>query len=225
MIFRISVKKILSAGVCGVILLIPLSFTHPFGNPRQINASSGQLLAGARIPEPLRELVERKCGNLHSEQVEWPFYSRIAPVSWLLEHDVSEARAHLNLSRWDTYSNQDKLNLLTRLAAKARSGEMPPARYTAIHSGSKLLSKEQDSLYEWAKAERRRLRTAGQQTPPEVPVTGERKADSSAGMAGAAAAAPEKSDPPIHNLLPPKNGLDNGGHLSAREKPLAILMP
>ena len=73
MIFRISVKKILSAGVCGVILLIPLSFTHPFGNPRQINASSGQLLAGARIPEPLRELVERKCGNCHSEQVEWPF--------------------------------------------------------------------------------------------------------------------------------------------------------
>ncbi len=212
MIFRISVKKILSAGVCGVILLIPLSFTHPFGNPRQINASSGQLLAGARIPEPLRELVERKCGNCHSEQVEWPFYSRIAPVSWLLEHDVSEARAHLNLSRWDTYSNQDKLNLLTRLAAKARSGEMPPARYTAIHSGSKLLSKEQDSLYEWAKAERRRLRTAGQQTPPEVPVTGERKADSSAGMAGAAA--PEKSDPPIHNLLPPKNGLDNGVHFS-----------
>jgi len=106
MIFRISVKKILSAGVCGVILLIPLSFTHPFGNPRQINASSGQLLAGARIPEPLRELVERKCGNCHSEQVEWPFYSRIAPVSWLLEHDVSEARAHLNLSRWDAYSNQ-----------------------------------------------------------------------------------------------------------------------
>ncbi len=103
MIFRISVKKILSAGVCGVILLIPLSFTRPFGNPRQINASSGQLLAGARIPEPLRELVERKCGNCHSEQVEWPFYSRIAPVSWLLEHDVSEARAHLNLSRWDTY--------------------------------------------------------------------------------------------------------------------------
>ena len=146
------------AGVCAGILPILLSFTHPFGNPRKVNASPGHVLAGAQIPEPLRELVERKCGNCHSETVEWPFYSRIAPVSWLLEHDVSEARAHMNLSRWDTYSDQDKSDLLSRLAAKTRSGEMPPARYTALHGDSKLSSTEQVSLYDWAKAERRRLK-------------------------------------------------------------------
>ena len=151
-----------------MILLIPLSFTHPFGNPRKVNASSGHLLAGAQIPEPLRELVQRKCGNCHSEVVEWPFYSRVAPVSWLLEHDVLKARAHMNLSRWDTYSSQDKSDLLSRFASKARSGEMPPARYTAMHRDSKLLSKEQDSLYEWARAERRRLKTEGQQTKTKL---------------------------------------------------------
>ena len=160
----IKVPRILLAGVCAVILPIALSFMHPFGNPRVVNASSGHLLAGAQIPELLRELVERKCGNCHSEAVEWPFYSRVAPVSWLLEHDVLEAREHMNLSRWDTYSNQEKSDLLSRLAAKARSGEMPPARYTAIHGDSKLLPKDQDSLYDWAKAERRRLKTEGQQT-------------------------------------------------------------
>jgi cytochrome c len=145
-------------------LPIALSFMHPFGNPRVVDASSGHLLAGAQIPEPLRELLEHKCGNCHSEAVEWPFYSRVAPVSWLLEHDVLEAREHMNLSRWETYSNQQKSDLLSRLAAKARSGEMPPARYTAIHGDSKLLSKEQESLYAWARAERRRLKTEGQQT-------------------------------------------------------------
>jgi cytochrome c len=147
-----------------VILPIPLSFTHPFGDPRKVTAPPGHLLAGAQIPEPLRELVERKCGNCHSEAVEWPFYSRVAPVSWLVERDVSEARARMNLSRWDAYSNQDKADLLSRLAAKVRSGEMPPARYTAIHRDSKLLSKEQDALYDWAKAERRRLRSEGHET-------------------------------------------------------------
>jgi cytochrome c len=159
--------RILLAGVCAVILLIALSFMHPFGNPREVKASSSHLFAGAQIPEPLRQLVERKCGNCHSEAVDWPFYSRVAPISWLLEHDVMEAREHMNLSRWNTYSNQEKSGLLSRLAAKARSGEMPPARYTAIHGDAKLLSTEQDSLYSWARAERRRLKIEGQPTKSE----------------------------------------------------------
>jgi cytochrome c len=121
------------------------------------------LLAGAQIPVPLRELLECKCGNCHSEAVDWPFYSRVAPVSWLVEHDVLDAREHMNLSRWDN-SNQEKSHILSRLAAKARSGEIPPARYTAIHGDSKLLSKEQDSLYDWARAERRWLEAERQQT-------------------------------------------------------------
>lgn len=140
-------------------LPIALSFVHPFGNPRSVSGSPGQVFAGAQIPEALRELVQRKCGNCHSESVEWPFYSQVAPMSWLVERDVSEARAHMNLSRWDAYGNQDKLGLLARLATKARSGEMPPARYTAIHRDSKLLPNEQDALYEWTKAERKRLRS------------------------------------------------------------------
>jgi cytochrome c len=161
------VVRILLAGVCAAILAMALSFVHPFGNPRQVNASAGQLLAGAQVPEPLRKLMEHKCGNCHSETVEWPFYSRVAPVSWLLERDVLEAREHMNLSRWNNYSSQEKSDLLSRLAAKARSGEMPPTRYTAIHGDSKLLTEEQDALYDWARSERRRLRTEGQQTKSE----------------------------------------------------------
>jgi cytochrome c len=158
------ILKLLLAVVCALILAIALSFTHPFGNPREVDTSSGHLLAGAQIPESLRKLVERKCGDCHSDAVKWPLYSRVAPVSWLLERDVLEAREHMNLSRWDTYSNPEKSDLLSRLAAKARSGEMPPARYTAIHGDSKLLTEEQNSLYDWAKSERRRLRTEAQQT-------------------------------------------------------------
>jgi cytochrome c len=160
----IKVPGILLAGVCGVMLLIGLSLIHPFGNPRAVKASSDQFLAGAQIPEPMRRLLERKCGNCHSDAVDWPFYSRVAPVSWLLEHDVLEARQHMNLSRWETYSNQEKSDVLSRLAAKVRSGEMPPARYIAMHGDSKLLSKEQDSLYAWARAERKRLKTANQES-------------------------------------------------------------
>jgi cytochrome c len=144
-------------GLCALGSLIPLSFAHPFGDPRDVGAASGQLLAGAEIPDSLREVVDRKCGNCHSETVEWPYYSRVAPVSWLVEHDVIDARAHMNLSRWESYSNGDKIDRLSRLAAEARSGEMPPARYTAVHGDSRLSLAEQESLYVWARTERRRI--------------------------------------------------------------------
>ena len=157
------ILRLPAVGLCAVILAITLSMTHPFGNPRKVDASPGQLLGEAQIPEPVRQLLERKCGNCHSETVEWPFYACVAPVSWLVERDVVQARAHMNLSRWGAYSSEEKMDLLSRIAAKARSGEMPPARYTTIHRDSKLLSAERDALYDWAKAERRRLRTESQQ--------------------------------------------------------------
>ena len=115
--------RILLAGVCAVILAIALSFMHPFGNPREVDAASGPSFAGAQIPEPIRKLVERKCGDCHSDSVRWPLYSRVAPVSWLLERDVLEAREHMNLSRWNTYSNQEKSDLLSSWLRKPAVGK------------------------------------------------------------------------------------------------------
>jgi cytochrome c len=163
----INTSRIALAGVCAVGLAVALSFVHPFGDPRAKVSLGADMLAGADIPAELREVVRHKCGNCHSEAVDWPFYAHVAPVSWLLERDVTEAREHMNLSGWSAYSNEEKSDLLTRLAAEVRSGEMPPARYTAMHRDSKLLPQERESLYEWARAERKRIR-ASQQT-----VTGE----------------------------------------------------
>src|SRR5579872_5758561 len=100
---KTKIPKLLVAGAGGATLLVTLSFAHPFGNPRLEQAEPGRLLAGAQIPAEVRNLVESKCGNCHSEAVAWPIYSRIAPLSWLLERDISEARAHMNLSRWEAY--------------------------------------------------------------------------------------------------------------------------
>ena len=157
------VSKILSAGVCLVIAPVLLSFVHPFGNPHNVAAAPGSLLAGAEIPDPLRDVIGRKCGNCHSEATDWPFYSRLAPVSWMVERDVMEAREHLNFSHWTAYSDAEKTDLLSKFAAKVRSGEMPPARYTAIHRDSILQPQEREALYEWARGERKRLRTETQQ--------------------------------------------------------------
>jgi cytochrome c len=154
-------QKVLLAGVGSAAVMAGLSFVHPFGNPRNAGGAPGRVLQGAQIPGAVRELIEHKCGDCHSETVAWPVYSRVAPVSWLLERDVLEARAHMNLSRWDSLASQEKIDLLSRMATEARSGEMPPARYTAIHRDAILTPPERADLYGWATGERKRLRMLG----------------------------------------------------------------
>ena len=152
--------KLLLAAAGAFAAMVTMSlFVHPFGDPRQVVPGAGLIFSGAGIPTPIRELVERKCINCHSEAGEWPIYSRIAPVSWLLERDVTEARAHMNISRWASYADGEKLGLLTALGAEVRSGRMPPRRYTMLHRNATLTETEQDALYEWTRTERKRLRT------------------------------------------------------------------
>src|SRR5580704_2019666 len=76
--------------------------------------------------------------NCHSERTTWPWYSYVAPVSWLIESDVSKARGHMNLSVWDQYTVEKREELPGELAAAVRSRQMPPPRYTLMHSSSTL---------------------------------------------------------------------------------------
>ena len=148
---------VLSVGGAGA-LSFGLALAHPFGNPRAAKGG-GEILQGADAPANVKQLLAKKCGDCHSESGEWPIYGRFAPASWMLERDVAEAREHMNLSRWAHYLKEDQAGLLTRMGAEARSGEMPPARYTLVHRGAKLSAEDRETIYQWTKAERKRIRT------------------------------------------------------------------
>jgi hypothetical protein len=144
-------------GGASMVLLASL-LVHPNGPVKAIQ-SNEPLLAGAEIDPAVKAMLERSCQNCHSEKTDWPIYSYIAPMSWLVEGDVSQARAHMNLSRWGDYSLEEKEQLLASIGAVVRSGKMPPARYTAIHTYAKLSAEDSARIYEWAHVERRRLKS------------------------------------------------------------------
>src|SRR6202041_3127598 len=83
--------------------------------------------------------------------------SYVAPMSWLIEKDVHEARSHLNLSRWGEYDAQTQHDLLAELAAVVRSRRIPLSRYTLLHPGDKPSPDEFERIYQWTRVERRRL--------------------------------------------------------------------
>ena len=98
------------------------------------------------------------CVNCHSEKTRWPWYSEVAPVSWLVESDVKRAREHLNLSRWYSLEAADQRLRLTAIATVIENREMPPHKYVMFHPEAKLSADDSVRVIEWTHAERRRLR-------------------------------------------------------------------
>ena len=149
-------------GLIAAAALVPMlsagfSFVHPWGDVRGVPAG-GEMLGGSAIPQDVRHTLESKCADCHSNRTHWPVYSRLAPGSWLMERDVHEGRAAMNLSAWNVMRTEDKVSALTRIAAEVRSGTMPTRPYAFMHPANRLTDSEQKSIAAWAKAERKQLR-------------------------------------------------------------------
>jgi cytochrome c len=137
---------------------IALSFVHPWGNLRAGAEANAPLLDGSAVPDEVRHVLEKKCADCHSTNTEWPLYSRLAPSSWLVEHDVHEGRNHLNMSQWQHYNLETQVDLLTEIASEARTGQMPLKQYFILHPKARLSSEEQQLIYDWAKTERKHIK-------------------------------------------------------------------
>ncbi len=137
---------------------IALSTIHPWGNLRNYVPSGTVLLEGSAAPDRVRGILATKCGDCHSESTHYPLYAHIAPVSWLMERDIHAGRTSLNLSQWQAMSDESRISMLTRIASVAHTGQMPPQAYVVLHRGARLSQDEQEEIYAWAKAERKRLR-------------------------------------------------------------------
>jgi len=98
----------------------------------------------------LKAIFQRACYDCHSSQTEWPWYSRIAPVSWQVAHDVHEAREHLNFSEWGQMDQRQKERTRAEIRKETESGEMPLGMYLIIHSNAKLSAEDKALIAKWA---------------------------------------------------------------------------
>lgn len=129
---------------------------HPFGALKSnCQAASARDL---HVSPETGLLLKRACMDCHSNHTVWPWYSYVAPISWLVERDVSKGREHLNFSEWDQYTFKRRQELLAHIATAVKNREMPLPQYTLMHHDARLSSTDTDVLYGWARAERRRIK-------------------------------------------------------------------
>lgn len=144
--------------IVSVTLVGGLTLFRPFRDAHGATASGTGLLTDTQVPENIRHTLATKCADCHSSQSRLPVYGRIPPVSWLVQHDITEGRKHLDLASWQTYTQEQRLDLLNRIATEAKTGEMPPRSYTFVHNSARLTADERQTVYAWAKAERHTIK-------------------------------------------------------------------
>jgi hypothetical protein len=142
----------------GAALVIALSLQ--FVGPARTNpgADGGLTLERhASMPDEVAGLLRRACYDCHSHDTRWPWYSRVAPVSWLVVNDVDTGREHLNFSTWGAYHRFERADLLDRACDLVARGAMPLRSYTWLHRDARLGPGDVEALCAWTREESTRL--------------------------------------------------------------------
>lgn len=127
-------KKIVGFGLLGLIGLFLLIQLIPYGRTDHTNPP---VTKAAVFSDPkARQIVAASCDDCHSNLTRWPWYTNVAPASWLVQQDVDEGRSKMNLSEWD--KPQPALDEVIRQIQPG--GEMPPWKYTVMpnHADARL---------------------------------------------------------------------------------------
>ena len=90
-----------------------------------------------------RALAERACFDCHSNETVWPWYSNIAPVSWLVYHDTEEGRQYLNFSEWGSNREGEEGE---EMVEQIKKGDMPLPIYLPTHPEARLTPAEKTAL-------------------------------------------------------------------------------
>lgn len=146
-------KKLLLGLAVGLVLVfiviqfIPVELSNP---PVTSDISTS--------PE-VKAILKRACYDCHSNETVWPWYSRIAPLSWLVAWDVSKGREELNFSSWERYGVKDQRKKIRESWETVAEGEMPFWYYTMMHREARLSSEARHVLRTWAGESRRTKRS------------------------------------------------------------------
>ncbi len=101
-------------------------------------------------PVEVKEIIVNSCFDCHSNQTNWPWYSNVAPVSWLVVNHVNEGREHLNFSQWLKKSAKKREKIKEEMIEEIEEGEMPTPGYVMMHPSSDLTDEKLLILKTWA---------------------------------------------------------------------------
>lgn len=100
-------------------------------------------------PPDIEKLITSACYDCHSNRTEYPWYSKVQPVGWLLQDHIEEGKAELNFSEYGDYSGRRKRMKLKSSISQIEDGKMPLISYTILHPEARFSKEEKRALLDF----------------------------------------------------------------------------
>lgn len=143
------IKKIIFVILLPILIVfITIQFIQPVRN------TSGQVLPTDisniyNIPPDVSTLINNSCYDCHSNNTNYPWYSNIQPVGWLLEADVKNGKSKLNFSEFGSLSSRRQISKLRNIENRIKDGTMPIKVYQIMHPNAQLTEEDKQLLIDW----------------------------------------------------------------------------
>lgn len=89
-------------------------------------------------PKQVQEILKNACYDCHSNEVKYPKYAYVAPISWSVKHHINEGRERVNFSEWTSYNAEQKDHILDDVIESVQNKEMPLKGYIPMHPEANL---------------------------------------------------------------------------------------
>ena len=136
-------------------VLVVLALVLAAAQAWRFEESNPPVRGDLHAPPWIDAALRTACYDCHSNETRWPWYSSIAPASWLVHHDVSEGRRRLNFSLWSEYAGDPGTleQKLKSIRTRMSEGDMAPWYYRAVHPDSRWSNAQRDQVLRWVDAE------------------------------------------------------------------------
>lgn len=132
-----------------LLVLVAIQFI-PNDKPEVVLTNENDLIYNNQLPEHINVMLKESCYDCHSNETAYPWYSYVAPVSWLVVRDIKLGREELNFSHWESQSKVDKAKNLDKIIDEVTDENMPMPIYTIMHANAKLSDEDRQVIAEWA---------------------------------------------------------------------------
>ena len=144
------VKKVLKVILVIVIIaFIAIQFIRPVINSGEENAAH-QITAKYQVPQDVQQTLKVSCYDCHSNTTQYPWYSKIQPIAWMLEGHILDAKDELNFSTFMNYPVWRQYKKFKEIGKEVEEGEMPLSSYTILHRDAILNEDQKILIQNWA---------------------------------------------------------------------------
>lgn len=139
------IKKILLALL---VVFIAIQFIQPAHN-KTVQVLPTDFVKVFTVPNNVQSVLQAACYDCHSNNTNYPWYSKIQPMAWMMARHINNGKDKLNFSDFGSYTSRRQISKLKGIANQIKDDEMPLSSYKWMHKNARLSKEQKNLIIDW----------------------------------------------------------------------------